>query len=1067
MLSLPLVLALAAAPAPVVHHALEVKVDPAAGTIAVVDEVTLPEGWEGRAFGLYQGLEVKGLKAAEAVPSARGSIDHDAQTARFRAWAAPAGQRTFTVEYSGRLVMPPEQEPEEYARSFQRTSGTIQEEGVYLSAASGWIPRFGDELFTFDLVVKDLPSGWSALSEGSETRTGWSSKQPLDDVHLIAAKFWRREKAFGTGDGQVNVIALLRDEDPALAGRYIDATGRYLAMYEELIGPFPYDKFALVENFWETGYGMPSFTLLGPQVIRFPFILHSSYPHELLHNWWGNSVFLDGGGNWCEGLTAYLADHLIAEQRGRGAEHRRRTLARYRDFVTPADDFPLKDFRGRTSPSSEAVGYGKWAMVAHMLRLELGDAKFKAALRRFFQDNKFQRAGFGELRAAFEAEAGRSLEGFFAAWIDRAGAPIVQWSDVKVSKGRSGAFTLEVTLEQADDAPAFPQTVPIRASLQGGGELWLVARFDGESRFATTVANAKARPLQLDIDPRYDVFRRLDPFETPPSLSVALGEDKTLMVLPTFSSKKELAAWRKFTKKVCKPGACVVKMDKDVGTLPADRAIWVLGYGNSLRAAAIVGASAYGAAFDDSRFVVDGQEASNGARSTALAFRHPRAPRKGLVFVGADNVEAIAGLARKLPHYGKYSYLSFQGKAPDNVLKGTWSPKASPMRVALRGKAQDIRLRPRKALAELPPPFDGARMLAFAKGLADPKWQGRGLKTPGLAQALAATEKALADAGLKAERQCFQTAAHGETCNVVARVRGRNPKLAPVVLGAHVDHLGVVNGKVHPGANDNASGVAVLVEVARALAAEGPFTRGVEVVVFSAEETGTQGSEHYVAQAKRKPFAMVNLDTVGRASGRPFLVLGSESATEWVHIFRGIGFVSGVRTKMGAKGLDASDHSPFLAAGVPAVQLFSGPDPDYHRPGDTADKLEVSSLVQAATLAKESITYLAGRTDPLTVSGEKPTARKATGRKVSLGTVPDFTFKGPGVRLTGVTPHSPAAQAGLQAGDIVVKLGDRDVKDLRGLADALRAAKAGQKLKLEYLRDGKRRTAEVELKARR
>ncbi len=122
-------------------------------------------------------------------------------------------------------------------------------------------------------------------------------------------------------------MAFLRKPDQALADRYLDATAQYLEMYRGLLGPYPYSKFALVENFWETGYGMPSFTLLGEQIIRFPFILHSSYPHELLHNWWGNGVFVDlAGGNWCEGLTAYLADHLIAEQRGQGADHRRAIL---------------------------------------------------------------------------------------------------------------------------------------------------------------------------------------------------------------------------------------------------------------------------------------------------------------------------------------------------------------------------------------------------------------------------------------------------------------------------------------------------------------------------------------------------------------------------------------------------------------------------------------------------------------------------------------------------------------------------------------------------------------------
>ena len=126
------------------------------------------------------------------------------------------------------------------------------------------------------------------------------------------------------------MLAFLRDDDPALAGRYLQATRRYLRLYESLLPAYPYPSFALVENFWETGYGMPGFTLLGPRIIRFPWILTSSYPHELLHNWWGNSVYVDfDGGNWCEGLTAYLADHLFAEQRGEAATYRRATLKKY------------------------------------------------------------------------------------------------------------------------------------------------------------------------------------------------------------------------------------------------------------------------------------------------------------------------------------------------------------------------------------------------------------------------------------------------------------------------------------------------------------------------------------------------------------------------------------------------------------------------------------------------------------------------------------------------------------------------------------------------------------------
>ena len=129
-------------------------------------------------------------------------------------------------------------------------------------------------------------------------------------MHLIAADFTE----YSVQSDDVEVMAYLRTPDSNLATKYMDATERYLQLYEHMLGEYPYSKFALIENFWETGYGMPSFTLLGEQIIRFPFILESSYPHEILHNWWGNGVYLDyGSGNWSEGLTAYLADHLFRE----------------------------------------------------------------------------------------------------------------------------------------------------------------------------------------------------------------------------------------------------------------------------------------------------------------------------------------------------------------------------------------------------------------------------------------------------------------------------------------------------------------------------------------------------------------------------------------------------------------------------------------------------------------------------------------------------------------------------------------------------------------------------------
>ena len=265
---------------------------------------------------------------------------------------------------------------------------------MFLGGSSFWYPYFDDALVEFQLSL-GLPGGWHVISQGEGTSRGedgrarWDSQGPMDEIYLTGGPLEVSRDAAGA----VEALVYLHEKDDTLAGKYLGATSQYIEMYRDLIGPYPYGKFALVENFWETGYGMPSFTLLGPTIIRFPFILHSSYPHEILHNWWGNSVFVDyETGNWCEGLTAYMADHLIKEQRGQGEGYRRDALQKYRDYVKDGDDFPLTEFRSRHNSATEAVGYGKTLMVFHMLRREVGDDTFRQALVRFYRGSRGKKA---------------------------------------------------------------------------------------------------------------------------------------------------------------------------------------------------------------------------------------------------------------------------------------------------------------------------------------------------------------------------------------------------------------------------------------------------------------------------------------------------------------------------------------------------------------------------------------------------------------------------------------------------------------------------------------------------
>jgi hypothetical protein len=438
---------------------------------------------------------------------------------------------------------------------------------------------------------------------------------------------------------------------------------------------------------------MPSFTLLGPRVLRLPFILHSSYPHEILHNWWGNGVFVDyAAGNWSEGLTAYLADHLGQELRGRGADYRRDQLKAYADYVRDGKDFPLTEFRGRHGSASQAVGYGKMLMTAHMLRVRLGDEAFRAGLQRFYRDNLFRTADLDDLRAAFEAASGRDLEDFFAHWTQRTGAPTLELGSVDVEPRPGGGVRVSGRIRQSQAEPPFPMTVPVVVHGDAGAVREVLAESDdGDATFSTELPGP---PLRVAVDPRFDSFRRLLPGESPVTLSSLFGSDEGLILLPADAAGPLRRAYRDLAEawRAGHPGWSVAS-DDSVEDLPADQPLWLLGWENRFVD------RLSGAAFeiDTARRVVT-LEAVEHADVSAVLTAEVRGQPLG--WVAAAGPDAIPGLARKLPHYGKYGYLTFSGSAPDNRLKGQWPVGDSPLMRWLTAERPTLPLPPRPPLVD-------------------------------------------------------------------------------------------------------------------------------------------------------------------------------------------------------------------------------------------------------------------------------------------------------------------------------------------------------------------------------
>lgn len=325
----------------------------------------------------------------------------------------------------------------------------------------------------------------------------------------------------------------------------------------------------------------------------------------------------------------------------------------------------------------------------------------------------------------------------------------------------------------------------------------------------------------------------------------------------------------------------------------------------------------------------------------------------------------------------------------------------------------------------------------------------------------------------------------GLASNVVGILPGSDPGLRheAVVIGAHYDHLGRGSqfslaperaDEVHPGADDNASGTAAVIGLARAFAAAGGTRRSLVFVAFAGEELGLLGSTHYV---KRPPIpladtgAMVNLDSVGRMQGRRLFALGVGSGSGLRELVEEASRGVEVELAFREDAFGPSDHTPFYARGRPVLFFFTGTHPDYHRPTDIWEKINAEGLRTVVRVAFRTIRLLADRPERpafVRVTGPPRPRGGGGGYGPYFGSVPDFSDSDtPGIRLVDVQPGSPAERAGLRSGDIIVRFAGVTVRTLDDYVFALRSRRPGETVEVVYLRNGVERRADAVLETRR
>ncbi len=655
----------------VVRHDISLALDPGRHALAATDVLTIrPDGAARLELALARRAVVKAVRSGgKAVPF----VFRDGTVALPTPGGAQGETVDLSVAYEAVFDDPIPENPVNTEDPGYGVAGAITERGTFLSDGASWYPDIPGSDAVYRVRV-DAPEGTEAVTSGRRVSRGtsggrsvseWETSRPLPGLALSAGRFAVRDGAAG----DIPVYAYFSPEDADLAEQYIRAAAGFIAFYDNLLGPYPFEKFAVVENFVPTGYGFPSWTLLGKSIVRLPFILETSLGHEIAHSWWGNGVLVDSSrGNWCEGLTTYVADYLYKERASpqEGREYRLKALREYASLVPPDKDFPLKAFGSRSDPASRSIGYGKAMMAFHMARRLAGDDAFWKGLRLVAREKMGKAASWDDFDRAIARHGESDPASFFRQWVDRPGAPVIALKEV-ASRREGNGWTVTARLVQ--EKPYYDFRVPVRL-LTDNGAVDAVVPLSGEDvRFSM---RAGGKPRRLVADPDADVFRRIPLSEVPPAVNSIRGSASLVVVAARSLPAATLDAAKIVLEALGRDDAPVLREEEAPPERLAGHDVLYLGVpegkgslpplpkGLSLRPR---GFSLEDAAYDapgDALFVVLAHRADAGrVRAVFL----PLSP------------EAAEAAGRKIPHYGKYGYLAFS--AGTNKAKGSWEPAAS------------------------------------------------------------------------------------------------------------------------------------------------------------------------------------------------------------------------------------------------------------------------------------------------------------------------------------------------------------------------------------------------------
>ncbi|MDX9884799.1 M1 family metallopeptidase [Thauera sp.] len=662
---------------------LDVVLDPESRRLEV--EAELRPAQRDFEFVLHEALQPQDASIDGRTVRVRPAGRRDA----WRAWRVEVPQgATLKLRYAGTL--PALERERDHRGVLQGMPPMASPEGSYLPAGAGWYPRPA-ALFSYRVSLS-VKGGQRALVAGrledeslpatpaDPYRARFAFDQPTDGIDLMAGPWVVRERRVVQADGRPlrlrTYFPAALDQVGGLADAYLADSEGYIERYGALIGAYPFTEFSVVASPLPTGFGMPTLTYIGEQVLRLPFIRATSLGHEILHNWWGNGVMVDyARGNWSEGLTTFMADYAYKEAES-PAGAREMRLGWLRDFAAvPAGNHQaLADFRSRTHGAAAAVGYGKAAMVFVMLRDAIGEDAFARGIRLFWERERFRVAGWAELQQAFEETSGRPLEGFFRQWLTLRGGPALRLERAQLlaagaSAGKSGAVVPQqpevpgaeryrLRLELVQPQPAYALRVPLQLT---AGERQETRWVDIDGEHAGVDLNVDFAPAEVRLDPDLRLWRLPDSAQLPPILRQWIVARAPRLViadaLPALGRAGDAGV-------IDAAGALARRLFERP---PARSDATALGGGNE--PVLLVGThDAVSRVLQGAGLPAAAEAMPPGGEVRVWTARAGGGPP--LAVVEAKDAAALQAIARPLPHYGSQSWLVFDGGRV--LARGVW-----------------------------------------------------------------------------------------------------------------------------------------------------------------------------------------------------------------------------------------------------------------------------------------------------------------------------------------------------------------------------------------------------------